>query len=160
VSKPTTAHLADLLATRHEDWDDDQRCLIADATGGVLIDDVDRVSPRKNLTRIGHRCREIGGFLIGHPIQDDSHKESAGLVVGDTRRCNARYDKIDFIRGQGKPIPLLSDDVNHAHNISIPTKFRDLKRKATETGRGTDKGEIRLLASTVTLVCQVGCANQ
>jgi hypothetical protein len=132
------------LAARHEDWDDDQRCLITDTTGGVLIDDVEWVSPRKNLPRIGHRSREIGGFLIGHPVQDDSHEECACLVVGDTRRCNACYDKIDFISEQSKPIPLLSNDVNHAHNISIPMKFGDLKRKATETGRPTDTEKIRL----------------
>ena len=84
---------------------DDERKLVADAAGGVLVGRRD--IPCKAPAGLHHRVRQVGGLALGHPAAADGHGEGGHLVIRDLPLGEALDELADLRAAEGMSLALL-----------------------------------------------------
>ncbi len=125
-------------ACRGEDGGDEQRGLVADASGGVLVDGegIER-SGVEGLAGEAHGGGE-GGELAGvEAALEDGHEEAGDLGVGDELLFGGAVDDgvdegLDLGVGEGEAVALVEDDVDGMNGVGCLGHFvwYLLRRKA------------------------------
>jgi len=95
-----------------KDGGDEDRGLVADAAGGVLVDceGVERGGV-EGFAGVAHGGGEVGKLLRVEAAQEDGHNEGGGLGVGDGAVNDAADEGLDFSGGEGLAVTLVADDV-------------------------------------------------
>ena len=100
MAEPAAGHLGHLAAERGNDGRDDQRRLVADAAGGVLVDGfVAEAGEVDGVAGAHHRVGQHGGLVVGHALVEYRHRPRGHLVVGNFAFCKAVNDEADFLVG-------------------------------------------------------------
>ncbi len=106
------AHHRNLEAARDGERGEDQRDLVADAAGGVLVDlGAGQVLQVDDFAGAHHGVRQPRRFLGGHAAPEDGHEQGGGLVVGELAVGDAAREELDLVLGQRAAVALLDDDV-------------------------------------------------
>ena len=83
VAEAAAGHHRHDDAARGDERRQDQRRLVADAAGAVLVDlDARNAETGRRAARAHHRVGQPGGLLRRHAAEDDRHQQGRGLVIG------------------------------------------------------------------------------
>ena len=129
VAEAAPAHLGDLDTAGRHDGRNDQRRLVTDAAGGVLVG-LDARDGRQidHVAGVGHDVGQHGGLLVSHAAQVDGHEKRRHLVVGHIA-CHIAVDgEGQFFMVQRTAVALLGDNIVHSHS------FSPCKRQAARLG--------------------------
>ena len=120
-------------AARDRQRREDQRRLVADAAGAVLVDRECRDWPSKLDADAGshHRVGELRGLLGRHAAQHDGHQQRGGLVVGNGAVGDARDEIFDLAATERSAVALAADDVDRSHSGN------NIRMTAPERGTAT-----------------------
>ena len=128
VAESAAGHLGHLAAETRNDRRNDQRRLIADAAGRVLVNGFIAEPAQIHLVaRTHHRVGQDGGFVIGHTLVENRHGKGRHLVIGDGAVGKALDDKADLVVGQNTAVPLFFNEINHSHENKILLSLMCLK---------------------------------
>ena len=119
VAEAAPAHLGDLDTAGRHDGRNDQRRLVTDAAGGVLVG-LDARDGRQidHVAGVGHDVGQHGGLLVSHAAQVDGHEKCRHLVVGHIA-CHIAVDgEGQFFMVQRTAVALLGDNIVHSHSFS------------------------------------------
>ena len=84
VAETAAAHHRDLEAAGYGERGEDERDLVADAAGGVLVDlGAGQVAQVNDVAGAHHRVGEPRRLLRGHAAPEDGHEQRRRLVVGE-----------------------------------------------------------------------------
>ena len=120
VPETATAHLRDAPTAGGDNRGADERRLVADAAGGVLVHlfagnrrEVDAV------TRVRHCNRQLRRLLCRHAAEPDCHQHGGHLVVGNLA-CDVAFDHPAQLLGSERAAVLfLRNQVIHAHGYVL-----------------------------------------
>src|SRR5450756_109332 len=98
--------------------------------------------------RSDHRGGQPRRLLWRHPLEDDGHQESGGLVVRERAVGDAGDEEVDSLAGERGAVPLGADDIGGTHRAkyTVGTDHGESGTDAegsvlTQKGRGlTQKG--------------------
>ena len=89
---------------------ENQRRLVADAAGAVLVDRRARDARIVHAhARADHRVGERRGLLGGHAAEQDRHQQRRGLVVGQTAVGHAGDEELDLRAVERAAVPLAAE---------------------------------------------------
>ena len=128
MAEAAAGHLGHLAAETRDNRCNDQRRLIADAAGGMLVNGfIAEPAQIHCVARTHHRVRQDGGFVIGHTLVEHRHGKGGHLVIGDGAVGKALDDKADLVVGQNPAVPLFFNEINHSHENKILLSLMCLK---------------------------------
>ena len=111
-------------AAAGEQRGEQQRGLVADAAGGVLVDfSARKVRQIDDRTRPSHLLGHRGHFLAGHAAKRDRHQKRRCLVVGDLAPAVSLDQECDFALRELPSQALLPNQIDGADGrpaLSIP----------------------------------------
>ena len=133
VAEAAAAHLGNLHTAGCDDGRNDQRRLVADAAGGVLVClDARDGGQIDHIAGVGHDVGQHGGFLVSHAAQVNRHEQRRHLVVGHVP-CHIAVDgKGKLVMVQRTAVAFLGDNIVHSHNFS---PFKKQRPPGSSTGR-------------------------
>ena len=112
VTQAPARHLGNRCTTGCDQWAERQRDLVADPTGGVLVDR--RAAQRTEigaLAGIDHGRCPGGELARRHPAQQDRHQQGGGLFVADRSRGEVLDEPPDLLGAQLAAVTFGSDDI-------------------------------------------------
>ena len=116
VAEAPAGHLGHLAAETRDNRCNDQRRLVADAAGGVLVDGfVAEPAQVHRIARAHHRIGQDGSLMVGHTLVEHRHGKGGHLVIGDGAVRKALDDKADLVVGQDAAVTLLFNEIDHSH---------------------------------------------
>ena len=116
MAEPAAGHLGHLAAERGNDGRDDQRRLVADAAGGMLVDGlVAEAAEVDGVAGMHHGVGQHGRLMVGHALVEDGHGEGGHLIVGNGAVRKAPDDEADLVVGQDAAVTLLFNEIDHSH---------------------------------------------
>ena len=120
VSETAAAHLCDAPTAGGDDRGADERRLVADAAGGVLVHlfagnrrEVDAVA------RVRHCNRQLRRLLRRHAAVPDCHQHGGHLVVGNLARDIAFDHPAQLLGSECAAMLFLRNQVIHAHGLIL-----------------------------------------
>src|SRR4029450_12580038 len=121
VPEPASAHLAERDSAGRDDRADDDRRLVTDAAGRMLVHDL---SPELAVEIEGRaaldECVSERQRLVGRePSEVDGHAERRQLIVGDLAACVAEDELADLGRGQGPAVALALDQLGRSDHALL-----------------------------------------
>ena len=120
VAEAPAGHLGHLAAETRDNRCNDQRRLVADAAGGVLVNGfIAEPAQIHCVARAHHRIGQDGSLVIGHTLVEHRHGKGGHLVIGDGAVRKALDDKADLVVGQNAAVPLFFNEINHSHRNQI-----------------------------------------
>ena len=119
VAEAAPAHLGDLDTAGRHNGRNDQRRLVTDAAGGVLVGlDARDGGQIDHVAGVGHDVGQHGGLLVSHAAQVDGHEQRRHLVVGHIA-CHIAVDgEGQLFMVQRAAVALLGDNIVHSHSFS------------------------------------------
>ena len=98
----------------------DQRHLVTDASGRVLVDfDARDRAQVEDLAAFDHRPGQREGLRRGHAADADRHQPGRHLVVGDLLSQVAAEEKLDLFGRVLVPVALAPDDLENVHPLQF-----------------------------------------
>ena len=95
-----------------------QRDVVADAAGGVLVERrAVQLRPVEDIAGIAHRLGEKYALFGRHAVEEDGHGESGDLAFGH-RAVGQTFDQEgDLVAGEWAAVPLPSDNLLRQHHL-------------------------------------------
>ena len=115
VPEPAPGQLRHRRAARRDERRERQGDLVADAAGGVLVDQRSPdVAEREHLAGVDHRLGPAARLGRVHPVQEDRHGQGGHLLVGDVAAGVRGDHPVDLLVGQPPAVPLGDDHIDGA----------------------------------------------
>ena len=115
VPEPAAGQLRHRRPARRDEGGERQGDLVADAAGGVLVDQrAPDVPEREHLPGVDHRLGPAAGLGRVHPVQQDRHGQCGHLLVGDVAAGVGGDDPVDLFVGQPSAVPFGDDHIDGA----------------------------------------------
>ena len=125
MPEPAAGHFRHIDPAGRRDRRKDQRGLVADAAGAVLIRDCAGQIPVHDRTGIAHRHCQLCGLRIGHTGKTDRHEPCGKLIIGDRLRCGHARDELpDLLRCQRNSLFGFADAFPHMKHCHILSSFQ------------------------------------
>src|SRR5581483_1028412 len=94
----------------------DERSLIADTTGAVLVNLGSRqVTQVKGCAGTDHGTSQMAGLLGAHATQVNRHEEGGGLVLGPRALRHSLDKRLDLLPRQGQAVSFFAADIHRTH---------------------------------------------
>ena len=117
VTQATAAHLGNLDAQRRNKRANNQRGLIANAAGRVLVNlNTRNCREVHHVAGLCHRHGQVSRLVRGHALVEDGHRKRGGLIIGNIPSYIARDKVVNLGVSKLAAIALLFNHVVHAHS--------------------------------------------
>ena len=137
VAEAAARHHRHRGAARNRQRREDQRRLVADAAGAVLVDGNAELAVELDADAGSHhRVGELRGLVGRHAAQHDRHQQRGGLIVGNGAVGDARDEIFDLAATECSAVALAADNVDRSHSGN------NIRMTAPERGTATIAPEI------------------
>ena len=134
-AEPAAGNHRHLQAAAGQQGSEDQRALVADASGRMLVNAAGKVFAGENFPRAQHLFRERGRFRLVHSPPINGHRQGRHLIVGNTA-AGVTLNKLgNFRRRERASIPFTSDDLAWTEDVHL-LRFNETKGFCDRTGYG------------------------
>ena len=125
VAEPAARDHRDERAAGGEQRREDQRDLVADAAGRVLVEHRAVEVPRQDRAGVAHRLRERHALGRLEVAEEDRHRERGGLAVGDAAVGDALDEEAQLVVGERAAVALAPDQLlGEERRHCVPTQRR------------------------------------
>ena len=136
VAEAAAADHRNVEAARSDDWREDQRSLVANAAGGVLVHFFcGEFGESDDFAGVQHGFGQAGDFRSAEAADPGGHQPGGHLVVGNFAAGIAGDQEINFFAGVFSRIAFFADKVNGAHVV-----WTNGERNIGDMGRQTNWG--------------------
>ncbi len=119
MAKAASADHGNGQATRSNNGSKDERSLVADAAGGVLVDlSAGKAREVEHFAGMEHRLGESGELGTIEAANPRGHEPGGHLVIGDFAARVTGDEEIDLLAGVFAGIAFFADEVDGAHAVS------------------------------------------
>ena len=117
VAEPAAGHHRHDRAARGRQRREDERDLVADAAGRVLVDRRRRRTPTDRAAVPDRTIASVSvdGFVERHAAQHDRHQQRGDLIVGPRSVGRAGDERADRVGVERAAVALLADEIDRAH---------------------------------------------
>ena len=98
---------------RHEH----QAHLVADATGGMFVEDRTKPVPMQHRPRIGHGAGQRHALVEGHAAEEHRHSKGRNLTLADAAARDSANEERDFLLAQLMAVALFADEFLRKHRV-------------------------------------------